>query len=176
MQKFRQPFQRLRIPKAAPLAALRKARNSFSVKADFWGVNCRAAARGVLFARKKASLAFLPDAACGGGLGCCWHRLLPPAAAGNFRLRAKRGGMSLSCSCKKVTKEARQRGRRSHAAAPFGIPFWLLVRLAILLRRWQLCVIRVGLPNKARFAPTLYNQVLLKHFGGKLSASFQRAA
>ena len=81
-------------------------------------------------------VAGLGAAACGGGLGCCWHRLLPPAAAGNFRLRAKRGGMSLSCSCKKVTKEARQRGRRSHAAAPFGIPFWLLVQFVILLRRW----------------------------------------
>ena len=136
-QKFRQPFQRLRIPKAAPLAALRKARNSFSVKADFWGVNCRAAARGVLFARKKASLAFLPDAACGGGLGCCWHRLLPRYAwRGLSRCGAIGDAVSLSCSCKKVTKEARQRGRRSHAAAPFGIPFWLLVQFVILLRRW----------------------------------------
>ena len=150
------------------MAALRKARNSFSVKADFWGVNCRAAARGVLFARKKASLAFFPDAACGEGATL--------RVAGLIALRRDRDAVSLSCSCKKVTKEARQRGRRSHAAAPFGIPFWLLVQFVILLRRWQLCIIRVGLPNKARFAPTLYNQVLLKHFGGKPSASFQRAA
>ena len=109
--------------------------------------------------------------------------LMPPAVrgatlrvAGLIALRRDRDALSLSCSCKKVTKEARQRGRRSHAAAPFGIPFWLLVQFVILLRRWQLCIIRVGLPNKARFAPTLYNQVLLKHFGGKLSAPFQRAA
>ena len=142
--------------------------------------------------KKHPLLAFLmPPAVRGatlcvaGAWGCRLRRraglLLAQAfatlrVAGNFRLRAKRGGMLLSCSCKKVTKEARQRGRRSHAAAPFGIPFWLLVQFVILLRRWQLCIIRVGLPNKARFAPTLYNQVLLKHFGGKLSAPFQRAA
>ena len=174
------------------MAALRKARNSFSVKADFWGVNCRAAARGVLFARKKASLAIPPDAACdegchaarGGAWGCRLRRraglLLAQAfatlrVAGVIALRRDRDAVSLSCSCKKVTKEARQRGRRSHAAAPFGIPFWLLVQFVILLRRWQLCITRVGLPNKARFAPTLYNQVLLKHFGGKPSAPIQRA-
>ena len=115
MQKFRQPFQRLRIPKAAPLAALRKARNSFSVKADFWGVNCRAAARGVLFARKKASLASVPDAACGegchaargGGLG------LPPAAAGwaaagTGFCHAARGG---------VYRDLRAKSRRYAAVA-----------------------------------------------------------
>ena len=82
-------------------------------------------------------VAGLGVAACGGGLGCCWHRLLPRYAwRGLSRCGAIGDAVSLSCSCKKVTKEARQRGRRSHAAAPFGIPFWLLVRLAILLRRW----------------------------------------
>ena len=55
---------------------------------------------------------------------------------GFIALRRDRDAVSLSCSCKKVTKEARQRGRRSHAAAPFGIPFWLLVQFVILLRRW----------------------------------------
>ena len=142
--------------------------------------------------KKHPLLAFLmPPAVRGatlrvaGAWGCRLRRrallLLAQAfatlrVAGFIALRRDRDALSLSCSCKKVTKEARQRGRRSHAAAPFGIPFWLLVQFVILLRRWQLCIIRVGLPNKARFAPTLYNQVLLKHFGGKLSASFQRAA
>ena len=65
-------------------------------------------------------------AACGGGLGCCWHRLLPPAAAGNFRLRAKRGGMSLSCSCKKVTKEHAKGGDAHTPQPPLESPFGCL--------------------------------------------------
>ena len=133
--------------------------------------------------KKHPLLSFLMPPAVGVPR-CAWRGLgllLAQAFAtlrvtGFIALRRDRDAVSLSCSCKKVTKEARQRGRRSHAAAPFGIPFWLLVQFVILLRRWQLCIIRVGLPNKARFAPTLYNQVLLKHFGGKLSAPFQRAA
>ena len=102
--------------------------------------------------KKHPLLAFLMPPAVRGatlrvaGLGGCRLRrraglLLAQAfatlrVAGFIALRRDRDALSLSCSCKKVTKEARQRGRRSHAAAPFGIPFWLLVQFVILLRRW----------------------------------------
>ena len=35
-------------------------------------------------------VAWLGAAACGGGLGCCGHRLLPPAAAGFIAIYALR--------------------------------------------------------------------------------------
>ena len=136
-KSFASLFQRLRIPKAAPLAALRKARNSFSVKADFWGVNCRAAARGVLFARKKASLASVPDAACGegchaargGAWGCRLRRraglLLAQAfatlrVAGFIALRRDRGrGVTFL-----LVQESNQRSTPKGATLTRRSPLW----------------------------------------------------
>ena len=69
-------------------------------------------------------VAGLGVAACGGGLGCCWHRLLPRYAwRGLSRCGAIGDAVSLSCSCKKVTKEHAKGGDAHTPQPPLESPF-----------------------------------------------------